>query len=423
MLPLYADDQPALRLNPGAETDMAMKPPPGLPVDRPDDPPEQAAAAATSLAYDPSSISGGLTSTPGIIQYAPDTHKPPASPTQKPPTPPPQPPAAKPAKPKPHSLKVQIKIADVIQVVRNVNTSRYDDFTKKTIPKELLKRLTEQVKGRLSFLADQGFQVSVELGIFQPGELKVPGNIQVWLVDELDDANTTGKVMKGQYGYKDATAKAANESFADEHNTGPGHDFKQVGGITPPQIDDSAAGTSRPVFVKVPQLFSRDEISHFKEGKKEEAELGIDEISATTSHEIGHVLRAEPGGDHAKGKFNDSKQNFPPRLMDTVGARSPWKTSGESAVPRFSTEANDKLSKEDVDKLGGWPGVWDTLVLPNVGPEKVIRRAHVTEDGGLEVWYNFHNLGYEEDEKKNMTDFLQLIEMWQENNKKLKKTK
>ncbi len=298
--------------------------------------------------------------------------------------------------------------------------TRYDNFAKK-IPKELRTRLVDQVKQRLAFLADQGFQVTVEFGRFKQADLKLPGNVQVWLVDELDDEDTPGKIMKKLYGYKDKAAAAVNEDFKNITSPGPGQEFKEVGGITPDQIDDSVPGTTEPVFIKIPQVYSRDEISHYTAGQKEEAELGTDEISATTSHEIGHVLRSDlKDGNvvtHAKGNFNDGKQTFPPQLMDTVGSRGGWSTSEGVASPRLSTAPNDHLSKGAVEKLGGWPFVWDKLVLPNVGNDKPIRRAHVTPDGGMDVWYNFKNIGYNEEEKTNITQFLEGIEMSQANHK------
>jgi len=340
------------------------------------------------------------------IQRTPDTQSPQAQPA--------------PAKPKPRSLRIQIRIGDVIQFVKDRNIGRYDDFTK-TLPKELLKRFKDQVKERLSFLVDQGFQVSVEFGAFQKSDLKVPGNIQVWLVDELDDEDTPGQIMKKLYGYKDAAAKAANENFKNVISPGPGEEFKEVGGLTINQIDDSVPGTSEPVFIKVSSIFYRDEISDYKKGKKEEAELGIDEISATTSHELGHVLRSEPEASpnlgHAIGNFNDAKQTFPPDLMDKVGARGGWTTNEGTASPRLSTEPNDRLSKEAIDTLGGWDRVFNKLILPNFGDGKMIRRVRGAKDGAVDLWYNFKNIGYTDDEKNSMIEFLKGIEMSQANNK------
>jgi len=177
------------------------------------------------------------------------------------------------------------------------------------------------------------------------------------------------------------------------------------------------------VFIKIPQRFSRDELTHFKEGKHEEGVRAIDEISATVSHEIGHVLRSEPGAGHAKGTFNESKQSFPPRLMDLESVRGAWQLEKGAAVPRFAHERNDFIEKEQIDELGGWPYVWKALVLPNFGDDKVIRSVEVTPDGGMIVYYNFENLGYAEDEKTNMIEFLKGIEMSKANNKWKRKKK
>jgi hypothetical protein len=344
-----------------------------------------------------------LTSVPGVIQCAPDTKSP--APVTK------QPSDPKPAKLK-HSLKVHVKIADDIVPMEGKYVGLFS-----TMPKELSNRLIGQIKGRLSFLADEGFQVSVEFGKFSKRELRVPGNIQVWLIDELGEKTKPGKIMTEQYGYKASAAKDVNESFENVTDPGPGRDFKEVAGDTVTQIDDSVPGTSEPVFVKIPFIFRWDELTHYKQGNKPEAELGIDEISATVSHELGHVLRAEPGTGHVKGDFNDGKQSFPPRLMDTIGSRGGWTLSQGIASPRLSTDFNDRLSKEAIDKLGGWPYVWDKLVKPNVGNDKLIRYAHVTPDGGLEVMYNFRNLGYTSTEQSNMIEFLKGIEMSEQNNK------
>jgi Domain of unknown function (DUF4157) len=369
---------------------------------------EQEAEAASGRIHTAAGIPVSLRSAPGSLQLDADKTK--------------QPPKA-PPKPK-HTLKLTIRIADVNEVVSDSGSgiTRYDKFTK-TIPKDLRTRLVDQVKQRLAFLVDQGFQVTVEYGLFKKADLKTPGNIQVWLVDELDDEDTPGKIMKKLYGYKDKAANAANEGFKNITSPGPGEEFREVGGLTPDQIDDSVPGTDEPVFIKIPQMYSRDEISHYKEkgGDKQEAELGTDEISATTSHEIGHVLRSDlKDGNvvtHAKGNFNEGKQTFPPQLMDTVGSRGGWSTNDGSPSPRLSTAPNDHLTKVDIDKLGGWPFVWDKLVLPNVGNDKLIRKAHVTPDGGMDVWYNFKNIGYNEEEKTNITQFLEGIEMSQANHK------
>jgi hypothetical protein len=265
-------------------------------------------------------------------------------------------------------------------------------------------------------LKTEGFQVSVEFGQFTARDLKVAGNIQVWLIDELDQSAKPGKIMKREYAYKDSAAKDVNEQFTDITQSGPGTDFRFVGGLTPAAIGDDVPGTSTPVFVKIPQLFSRDELSHFREGKRDEALLAIDEISATTSHEIGHVLASEPDAGHATGTFNKSRQSFPPRLMDALSVSNPWQIDKGIVVPRF---ANDKnyIEKSEIDELGGWPYVWNALVVPNVGDDKIIRRAEVTADGGMLVQYNFKNLGYADDEKINMIEFLKGIEMSQANNK------
>ena len=373
---------------------------------------EQEAETAGNLAAGAFRIPVELASMPGAIQCEPDPKK---TPTLRADKASPKPPKAK------HTLKVQIRISDMRTIVEEKGARKFGGlFTH--MPKELSKRLIDQVRERLSFLGNEGFKVSVEFGQFSDTDLKVAGNIQVWMVSELEQSTKPGEVMKKHYGYKAAAADKVNEEFTNVTHPGPGHDFKEVGGITPRQIDDSVPGTSEPVFIKVPEIFSRDELTHYKEGKdKQEAELGVDEISATTSHEIGHVLRSEPDAGHAKGSFNDSKQSFPPRLMDTIGARGGWTTDDTWASPRLSTVMNDKLSKEAIDKLGGWPYVWDKLVLPNVGVDKVIRRARVTPDGGMEVYYNFSNLGYAEEEKTNMVEFLKGIEMSQEQGKWKKK--
>jgi hypothetical protein len=287
----------------------------------------------------------------------------------------------------------------------------------KNMPKELSNRLLGQVRQRLTFLSDEGFQVSVEFGQFNKRELKIAANIQVWMVDELDQSSKPREIMTKQYGYKEGAAQDINKDFTNVTDPGPGKDFKTVGGITADQISDDVPGTSEPVFVKIPIVFRHDELNDFKSGNKEEAQLGIDEISATASHEIGHVLRSEPGAGHATGNFNEGKQSFPPQLMDKVSTRNPWQLEDGTPVPRFSTEANDTIEKEQIDKLGGWPHVRETLVLPNVGDNKIIRRYKVTDNGDLQVWYNEKNLGYAEDEKVNMIEFLKGIEMSQQNHK------
>jgi hypothetical protein len=316
-------------------------------------------------------------------------------------------------------LRVRITDGDKIQVGDKDKPRIAGVFA--SMPKELSKRLIDQVKGRLSFLGDEGFDVSVEFGQFTKSELKIPGNIQVWLVDELYEATRPGEIMTKQYGYNKAAAEAANKDFQNVTTPSPSEKFKETEGLTIDQIDDSVPGTSEPVFVKIPSIFSRDELWHYKEGKKEEAELGVDEISATLSHELGHVLRSEVDDNghatHAKGNFNEGQQTFPPRLMDVIGGRGGWATSEGFSSPRLSTDFNDRLSKGAIEKLGGWPYVWKKLVKPNVGDDKLIRYAHVTPDGGLEVMYNFRNIGYTDDEKSRMIEFLKGIEMSEQNHK------
>jgi hypothetical protein len=97
----------------------------------------------------------------GREKHMPGTGKPPA-------------PAAKsPPPPKQHSLKVRIKIADVIEVVEDHGKRKYDGLFK-TMPKDLSKRMIDEVRDRLAFITSEGYQLSVEFGEFSKAELKIP---------------------------------------------------------------------------------------------------------------------------------------------------------------------------------------------------------------------------------------------------------
>jgi hypothetical protein len=302
-------------------------------------------------------------------------------------------------------LQITIKIAGSQSVVENANLSGPKKDLVKELSADLQKQFIAHLNKRLAFLKSKNVLVSVSFGKFADADLKVAGNIQVWLVPEADEKFAAGEVMKRRYKYTDKAAQDVNDEFADDPTGGPGRDPRQTGGLTVGDpVDTKDPRSSRPIFVKLRETFvSRSglatDISEYKAGRKAAAQARIDDLATTTLHELGHLFGAKhtegnlvpfPGPDVSqKLKF---KQSFPPKIMDTVSLRGMGdKESGHEVI-----------SDQDIEKLGGWKKFLTLLNHPS------IKRAEYKGDG-MHVWYDYTQLDFDDTQKESMKSFVEFI--------------
>ena len=113
-------------------------------------------------------------------------------------------------------LTLNIRIASSQNVVENADLSGPKKDLVKEISNDLRNQFLKHLQDRLAFLKSDKIKVTISFGQFADKDLKVAGNIQVWLVPELDQSFAAGAVMKKKYKYSDKAAQDVNAEFADD---------------------------------------------------------------------------------------------------------------------------------------------------------------------------------------------------------------
>ena len=301
-------------------------------------------------------------------------------------------------------LTLNIRIASSQNVVENADLSGPKKDLVKEISNDLRNQFLKHLQDRLAFLKSDKIKVTISFGQFADKDLKLAGNIQVWLVPELDQSFAAGAVMKKKYKYSDKAAQDVNAEFADDPTGGPGKDPQQAAGLTVGStVDPKDAQSGRPIFVKLRESFvSRGglstDMSEYKAGRKVAAQERINDLATTTLHELGHLF----GNKHTEGNLvpftaNDPKsklkykQSFPPKIMDTVSLRG-----------RPVNDGHEVITKEEIEKLGGWTKFLKLLEHPS------IKKAHLKGED-MEVWYDYSKLEFDEDQKTAMKSFSEFL--------------
>jgi hypothetical protein len=305
-----------------------------------------------------------------------------------------------------HGLPFHIMIADATRLNPQIRW-HYD-----TMPAKLKTQLTKQIQDAFAFLPNT-FPVTVAWGQFKPAELKIAGNIQVWLVP--DSAPDLADPILKAYGYKKEAIKAAVDDLGNvrENTFDDDSQRRYTIGLTPTDTADQANDpmTARPVIVKVPAEFTEELTppdGFAKAHPTATASRRIGQIGDTILHEVGHDLNIAhaAGNIGATSKSGGHEQSFPPDIMDEV---TPVMKG------HYADAANIELTKAEVESLGGAEKLRQSAVVQKVEIDQATKDA--------QVWIDPLKLKYSTDEQDVITRNLKNMVLFVDSRKAVKPDK